>query len=179
MFDPQQPPPPPRAYEPRAGFVNDEADATYAPPAVVGGMFIQMTDAILYMVVFFLAAQWQTELDRSQRYLALLGALVFAVIIFQAMLERLRAVAGKGSHRRYSLGVVLAKLILLVIAFLTGLLARTLTNAFISGPTHGHFDFYALAIPFTVIVLFVVLLHHFSVWSAHRADIDAALRTAS
>ena len=165
----------PRPYEQRPGFVDDEADASYAPPAVVGGMFIQLTDAILYTVVFFLAIQWQNELDKSSHYLALLGALILCVIVFQAMLEWLRATTSSRSHRRHTLGVVLAKLILLVITFLTGLLARTLSTSFTSGPQHGHFDFVSLITPFVVIVLLVICLYHLAMLSAHRPEIDVAL----
>lgn len=160
------------AAEPGPQFEQTQPDAV---PAVVGSLFLQLSDVILGTVVFFFAVQQQNELDKSAHYAAIMAAIVLAVIIFQAMQERVRSTVALRNYRRHALGRVVGKLLFLVIAYLTGLLSRTLSNSFTSGPRRGHFDMLSLVMPVVAIVLFVARIYHMSMISSHRAEITAAL----
>jgi hypothetical protein len=167
---PPEPPPP-------APFVDD--DAAYGAPVVVASTVIQLFDNIMYVVVFVFGVLQQSELDKSAHYMALLAALVLCVLLFQAAQERLRALASDASYRKHAFGLVLSKLLMLAISYLTGLLARTLSSGFTNGPQHGHFDLLALALPIVLVVLIVVRMYHFQMSSAHRPDIATALARAT
>lgn len=154
-----------------AALLDELPSAGYAMPSAAGSATLQVTDGLLSTVVFFLALLQQQELDRSIYYVPLIAAIFLAIVTLQAAQEWLRAAAARETYHRHGLATVLAKLAMLVTAYLMGLLTRSVSTSITSGPARGHFDALAILTAFVVLVLLVVRIYHMDFISRHRLDI--------
>lgn len=158
----------------------DEMPAgAYAVPAAAGSATLQVTDAMLSTVVFFLALLQQHELDRSIYYVPLIAGIFLAIVVCQAVQEWMRAAAARETFHKHTLATVLSKIAMLVVAYLMGLLTRSVSAGITSGPARGHFTAQSLLPAVVVVVLLVVRIYHADSISRHRVDIVSALPPAA
>jgi len=154
-----------------AALLDDVPVGAYAVPAAAGSATLQITDTLLSTVVFFLALLQQQELDRSIYYVPLIAAIFLAIVVCQAVQEWMRVTAERETYHRHTLATVISKLAMLVVAYLMGLLTRSVSTNITSGPALGHFNAASLLPAVIVVVLLVARIYHMDSISRHRVDI--------
>jgi len=152
-------------------LLDDVPAGAYAVPTAAGSATLQITDTLLSTVVFFLALMQQVELDRSIYYVPLIAAIFLAIVVCQAVQEWMRATAEHETYHRHTLATVISKLAMLMVAYLMGLLTRSVSGNITNGPALGHFTAASLLPTVVVIVLIVVRIYHVDSISRHRVDI--------
>jgi len=154
-----------------APLLDELPTGSYALPAAAGSATLQVVDGLLSTVVFFLALQQQQELDRSAYYVPLIAAICIMIMTLQAAQEWLRAAAARETYHRLGLATVISKLCMLAMAYLMGMLSRSLSTSMTNGPGHSHFTLDSMLPAIIVIVLFMIRVHHTMLIMSHRLDI--------
>jgi hypothetical protein len=147
----------------------------YAPTEVAGIVVPQLGRNLVNTGIFIFAGIMQNDIDKSAHYLGILSMLFAAVVVSQAVLERLRVMASAPTFHRDTLALLLVELLGWVNAYLSGTLVGMLTAVFRNAPSRGHFDALNLVLPLTILVLVVTRLYWLNMIGAPRADINAIL----
>lgn len=155
----------------QAALLDDLPSGSYGMQSAAGSATLQVVDNLLSTVAFFLALVQQQQLDRSIYYVPLVAGILFAITLLAGMQEYMQDAAARDTYHRHGLATMLSKLVTLVMAYLLGILARSLAACVTNGPARDGFDITLIVVAFIVLVLFLVRIYHVTFIVRHRIDI--------
>jgi hypothetical protein len=143
---------------------------SYALPMVIRPMLLSVTDIVLGGLLFVYSVQRSTELEASVHYVAVLLVVFALYVMLTVVKEHLRAISSKPGFRRIELAQLLLRLLFLMLAFVSGLFVRMVSNRIMNAPSAGAFSLFDVIMPAAAITLVVCALHQISMAGEHRVD---------
>lgn len=149
------------------------------PETVLGALgttVMQVYDSIFGLLVFVVGYSVEGVFDRSMHKLAVLAMLAGVTLLLTLTSERMRITASTPKFRRTTLAQVIMKLLLMLLAFVAGVLGRILADQALAGPSRGSLTVLRMVTPAVSIVLLVWLYYTMVMLTSVRAEQLAALR---
>ena len=158
----------------RPEFPLDHDDAlapSGAMPVVMSSMSFELSDLFLGALIFYLAAEQESEISGSPHYLAMIFVLLAFMVLFNVLKRRLAGLSARKTYTKHSLTRFLIRLIVYAGLFLSGVFSRTMSGTFLGGPRVGTFSLWTLVMPVTGLVAFLHLLFLLTSRGSPRLDI--------
>jgi len=139
----------------------------------IDSMFLQLGDSIFGTLAFLIGIMHQTELSKGERYLAVVVLIFALAVVLSEVLDFLRSLASKADLQRPWLAQLLIKATYMVLAYLTGLFARAISDAISGAPRASPISLESMFKPFMCILLLLAMFYENQMSQAPPARIIA------
>jgi hypothetical protein len=133
-------------------------------------------DLVLGTLFFFWSILQQTELQKSIHVVGVLSLMFAVYAIVSAMNEQLNQMVQNNALNRVAIAQALLRVFYMLLAYLSGLFVRMISDPIINGPHLGGFGFIQLIWPLVVICVSIVFIAHIRLSTEHRPGMVIALQ---
>ena len=155
----------------------DQVNPEYGLPAQLDAAMSTLFDMILAGVSYYFGIIHQNDLSKTVGYRASIVAIFALVVGLAEILEYLKHHLSRGLFERPWPAQILAKIIMVSVAYSTGLIVRVFTNAVSELPKKGSFGFTSLYMPLNVIILAILFIYYPQMKQNSRNGVAAVLRS--
>lgn len=133
-------------------------------------------DLVLSSLFFLWSILHQIEVLKSIHVVGILCMMFAVYAAISAVNDQLTQIAATNALNRVTIARALLRIFYIVLAYLSGLFVRIISDPIINGPHVGGFGFIDLLWPLTVICVAIVFFAQIRMSTEHRAAIVAALQ---